>query len=135
MNNFIIQSILLPTSEYSAEEARRWVQGHGYIGSKSHTTKHFHRFRQHTQAYAYSKGCINIRTIPIGDAGIQFIVSYCDDLRGAGIIYDTAKTIIFGRTDYPADQKKLLEKYGSNSITNISVGRTPLPQILTKTFF
>lgn len=143
MKTFIIQSILLPTSEYSAEEARRWVQGHGYIASKSHTTKNFHRFRQHTQAYAYSKGCINIRTIPIGDDGIQFIVSYdarqsraspeetyCDDMRGAGI-YDTTKTIIFGRTDYPADQKKLLEKYGSNTITNISVGRTPLPQILT----
>ena len=55
-----------------------------------------------------------------------------DLINGAGI-YDTVKTVIFGRTDYPSDQKNLLEKYGSNTITNITIGRTPLPKILTHT--
>ena len=142
MNNFIIQSILIPTNKYSVEDAGKWVINHGYNATKIHTTPNYYRIRQHTPNYAIKNQCTNVKTIHIGTDGIQFIVyydplcgssnkvAYCDDLHGAGI-YDTAKTIIFGRTDYPADQKKLLEKYGSNSITNISVGRTPLPQILT----
>lgn len=129
MSNYIIQSILLPTDNYSEEEAIRWVQGHGYTASKIHTTKNYHRIRQHTPNYAKSKGCINVKTIPIGNDGIKFIVAYCDDLNGGNII-STAKSLVYGRSDYPDVQKKMIERYGGTAITGIKIGRTPLPSLI-----
>jgi len=129
MSNYIVQSILLPTDTYSEKEARKWAIDHDYTVRKIHTTKNFHRIRQHTPNYAKSKGCINIRTIPIGNEGIKFIVYYCDDLEGGNII-STAKSLVYGRSDYPDIQKKMIERYGGTAITNIKVGRTPLPSLI-----
>lgn len=126
----IILSILLPINRYSVEEATDWVRTNGYIVRKIHTTKEYHRFRQHTTKYAKDRGCDSIRTIPIGSDGIQFIVSYCDDMSGGGI-YDATKALVFGRSNYPPVQKQLIDKYGSQAITDIKIGRTPLPKLLT----
>lgn len=52
-----------------------------------------------------------------------------DALSGDGI-FDTVKTAFYGRTDYPSDQKKLIERYGGTNITGIQVGRTPLPSLI-----
>ena len=129
--DYIIQSILIPTTNYSVEDASDWVVEHGYKIKKIHSTVNYHRFRQHTPKYCKSKGCTDVKTIPIGNDGIKFIVYYCDELiQGAGI-YDTGKALIFGRTDYNPSQKKLIEKYGSNTITHIKIGRSPLPSFIT----
>ena len=129
MSNYIIQSILLPTDVYSVKEAKQWVVDHGYIVRKVHTTRDYHRIRQHTPNYAKSKGCINVKTIPIGNDGIKFIVYYCEDLAGGNII-STAKSLIYGRSDYPDVQKKMIERYGGTAITGIKIGRTPLPSLI-----
>lgn len=128
--DYIIQSILIPTTKYSVEEATAWVMEHGYITRKIHQTKDYYRFRQHTPKYCKDRGCTDVKTIPIGNDGIKFIVYYCDELINGGGIYDATKALIFGRSDYPADQKKLLEKYGSNNITHITIGRSPLPTFI-----
>lgn len=123
----IVLSILIPT-KYTVEEASKWIKDHKYILRKVHTTSKHHRFRQHTTKYAKDRGCSDIRTIQIGDK--QFIVAYCEDrLEGAGII-DAAKAVVFGRSQFPSDQRALLDKYGANTITSIKVGRTPLPSFI-----
>jgi hypothetical protein len=133
MSNYIIQSILIPTTTNSVEDAVTWINDHGFKLSKIHTTAKYYRFRQHTPKYCKKRGCLDVKTIPIGNDGIKFVIYYCNDIINGGSIYDTVKKVIFGRTDYPSDQKKILEKYGSTTITNITVGRTPLPKILTHT--
>jgi len=45
-------------------------------------------------------------------------------------IYDFAKTLVYGRTDYPQDQKNLIGEVGNSVVRNIRIGRTPLPTIL-----
>ena len=134
----IILSILIP-SEYSVEEASQWVKSHGYILRKVHTTKKYHRFRQHTTKYAENRGYTDIKTIPIGGDGIQFIVAYNRArLEGGGIIetakglYDTTKAIVYGRSKYAPAQQQIIDKYGSQEIQSIKVGRSPLPSLINK---
>lgn len=126
----IILTILLPTDTYTVEDATDWVRTHGYIVRKIHTTKDYHRFRQHTTKYAKDRGCDSIRTIPIGNDGVEIIVAYCDELKGSGI-YDTAKALVFGRSKYAPDQQRIIDKYGNNTISSIKIGRSPLPKLLT----
>ena len=130
-NNYIIQSILIPTSTNSVVTAMNWIKEHNFNITKVDITDKYHRFRQVSPKSCKDQGYTLVTTIPIGNDGIKFIVYYNNDIINGAGIYDTVKTVIFGRTDYPSDQKNLLEKYGSNTITNISVGRTPLPKILT----
>jgi hypothetical protein len=47
-------------------------------------------------------------------------------------IVKTSTEIIYGRNDYPIEQQRIIDKYGEKQITNIKIGRTPLPSILTK---
>ena len=131
MSNYIIQSILISTSNNSIVTAMNWIKEHNFNITKVDTTDKYHRFRQVSPKSCKDQGYTLVKTIPIGNDGIKFIVYYNNDIINGAGIYDTVKTVIFGRTDYPSDQKNLLEKYGSNTITNISVGRTPLPKILT----
>jgi hypothetical protein len=52
-----------------------------------------------------------------------------------GVIEDvgnTVKEVIYGREDYPYDQQRLINRYGSNMVKRIRIGRTPLPSTLTK---
>lgn len=128
--DYIIQSILIPTTNYSVVDAMTWILEHGYKLGKVHTTKDYHRFRQHTPKYCKDRNCIDVKTIPIGNDGIKFIVYYCDEQINGGGIYDVGKAIIFGRSDYPPDQKKLLSTYGNNKITHIKIGRSPLPSFI-----
>jgi DNA adenine methylase len=129
----IILSILLPIDKYSVEEATDWVRTNGYIVRKIHTTKGYHRFRQHTTKYAKDRGCDNIRTISLGNSvGVQFIVSYCDEQTQGGGIYDTAKSVIFGRSRYAPSQQMLIDRYGNETITYIRIGRSPLPSFINK---
>jgi len=127
--SYVILSILVP-SEYSVEEASDWVKSHGYILRKVHITKKYHRFRQHTTKYATDRGYTDIRTIPIGNDGIEFIVAYSIDTLEGGNLIDVAKKVIYGRTDYPNDQQKIIDRYGGTAITNIKIGRTPLPSLI-----
>lgn len=136
--DYIIQSILIPTTKYHVVDATNWIVENGYKIRKVHTTKNYHRFRQHTPNYCKSKGCEDIKTIPIGNDGIKFIVYYCNDAfqrsykgEHGGGIYETGKALIYGRSDYNPQQKKLIEKYGGNTITHIKIGRTPLPSFIT----
>jgi hypothetical protein len=138
----IILSILLPVDKYSVEDATDWVRSHGYIVRKIHTTKDYHRFRQHTTKYAKDRGCDSTRTIPIGSEGIQFIVSYCEEQHGGRILdtaksvtksdIDTSKAVIFGRSKYAPAQQRIIDKYGSESIESIKIGRSPLPYLINK---
>ena len=59
-----------------------------------------------------------------------------DHVTGAGI-YDVgnavlqgSKALIYGIKDYSPDQKKIIEKYGSNAITSIKIGRSPIPSAI-----
>ena len=47
-------------------------------------------------------------------------------------IVKTSTELIYGRNDYPIEQQRIIDKYGEKQITNIKIGRTPLPSILTK---
>lgn len=128
----IVLSILIP-STVTKEDAIDWVKSHGYIVRKIHTTSKYHRFRQHSTTYAKNRGYTTIRTIPIGNDGINMIVAYTNPdtpMDGAGIV-DIAKGIWYGRTEFTDAQKKLLERYGNLPITSIQIGRTPLPYLMT----
>ena len=48
-------------------------------------------------------------------------------------IVDTVKELVFGRKDYPIEQQRIIDKYADKKITNIKVGRTPLPKFITMT--
>ena len=48
-------------------------------------------------------------------------------------VKDTVKELVFGRKDYPIEQQRIIDKYADNKITNIKVGRTPLPKFITMT--
>ena len=145
--DYIIQSILIPTTNYSVEDAATWVVENGYKVRKIHTTANYHRFRQHTTKYAKDRGCDNIRTISLGNNnGVEFIVSYCDEqTQGGGSdaprsgasqfggnIYDTAKAVVFGRSRYAPAQQQIIDRYGNETITYIRIGRSPLPSFINK---
>lgn len=46
----VLQSVLLPKSKYSLEEAKRWINSNGYHvnyrNKKIDITEHYYRFRQ-----------------------------------------------------------------------------------------
>lgn len=128
--NGILLSVLVPI-EYSIEDAADWVLRNGGVVRKIHTTTEYHRFRQHTAKYANERGYTNIKTIPLGDAGISIIIAYPTTLQGAGIITD-ASNLIFGSTGYSQQQLQLIDKYATNTVVSIKFGRTPLPFLLTK---
>ena len=46
-----------------------------------------------------------------------------------GSLVDYGKAIMYGRTDYPPKVRDIIEEYGSQQITKIQIGRTPLPSI------
>lgn len=52
------------------------------------------------------------------------------DVKHGGGIYDVGKALIYGIKDYSPDQKKIIEKYGSNAITSIKIGRSPIPSAI-----
>ena len=47
-------------------------------------------------------------------------------------IVKTGKELIYGRSDYPVEQQRIIDRYGDRTIKSIKIGRTPLPSILTK---
>lgn len=142
---YVVLSVIIP-SKYSIESASHWITSHGFINRKIHTTSNFHRFRQHTMSYAHDRGYNNIKTVSIGNDGIKLIIAYQEprelthrvgkpilgsrELTGGGII-DTATTAIFGRTKYPPDQQKLIDKYGDIKVVSATIGKNPLSSFLT----
>ena len=46
-----------------------------------------------------------------------------------GSLVDYGNAIMYGRTDYPPKVRDIIEEYGSQQITKIQIGRTPLPSI------
>jgi hypothetical protein len=126
--SYIVLSVLI-SSKYPIEQASKWIRNNGYILRKVHTTKKYNRFRQHTTKYARDRGYDDVRTVTI-DPDIELIIAY-PQLKGAGI-YDTAKAVIFGRSKYAPAQQRIIDKYGSESITNITIGRSPLPSLINK---
>jgi hypothetical protein len=122
--SYVVLSVLIP-SKYSIESASHWVTSHGFINRKIHTTSNFHRFRQSVGSANHS-----IKTISIGNDGIRLVIAYQEPLTGGGII-DTATTAIFGRTKYPSDQQRLIDKYGDIKVVSATIGRNPLSSFLT----
>ena len=55
------------------------------------------------------------------------------EIIGEGII-DTmsnfAKTIVYGRTEYPTVQQNIIGKYKDNQVKSIRIGRTPVPSLV-----
>jgi len=47
-------------------------------------------------------------------------------------IVKIGKELIYGRTDYPIEQQRIIDRYGDRIIKSIKIGRTPLPSTLTK---
>lgn len=128
--NHIILSILI-SSKHDLDNARHWVKNNNFSTRKVHSTKRFHRFRQHTTKYARDRGFDTVRTARLGK-GVEAVIAYKDEtkVKLGGGLYDLAKTIIFGRTTYPKDQLRLIEKLGQNTIVSIRIGRTPLPNTI-----
>ena len=66
-----VQSILIPRSKFSMEEAKRWVRGHGYSISKlPDVTRTYYRFRQQGP-----EGFSRLRTKSIAN-GIKLIIGW-----------------------------------------------------------
>jgi hypothetical protein len=66
-----VQSVLIPRSKYSLEEARRWVRSHNYSVTKPpDITRTYYRFRQKDPAQ-YAR----LRTKQLG-SGIKLIVGW-----------------------------------------------------------
>jgi hypothetical protein len=130
MSNHIILSILIST-KHSVDDATHWTKSYGFSTRKIHSTKKFHRFRQHTTKYARDRGFDTVRTAKLGK-GVEAVIAYKDEneVKLGGSLWDLAKTVIFGRTTYPADQLRLLERVGQNTIVSIRLGRTPLSQTI-----
>jgi hypothetical protein len=130
MSNHIILSILI-SSKNDLYDATHWVKSHGFSVRKIHSTKKFHRFRQHTTKYARDRGFDTVRTAKLGK-GIEAVIAYRDEneVKLGGGLYDLAKTVIFGRTTYPKEQLRLVEQFGHNTIVSIRIGRTPLPDTI-----
>lgn len=129
--SYIVLSVLI-SSKYPVDEAINWVRDHGYIIRKVHTTARYHRFRQHTTKYARNRGYDIVKTVQIAP-DIDLIIAYpnpSQNLQGGGIL-STAKAVIFGRSDYAPSQKRIIEKYGNDTVVDIKIGRTPLPTLLT----
>jgi len=53
-----------------------------------------------------------------------------EDFYGEGI-YDYAKTIAYGRNNYPPKVREIIKQYGDRIIKNITIDRTPVPSLLT----
>jgi len=52
--------------------------------------------------------------------------------RAVKDVVKTTKEVIYGRSDYPIEQQRIIDRYGDRTIKSIKIGRTPLPSILTK---
>ncbi len=53
--------------------------------------------------------------------------------QGAEAVADYGKAVVYGRGDeYPPKVRKILNKYGGEVITGLTIMRTPVPDILTK---
>jgi hypothetical protein len=132
--SYIVLSVLIST-KHSVEEATDWIRGHGFIARKVHSTKKFHRFRQHTTKYAQDRGFDTVRTAKLGkNKDMEIIIAYKKedepDLKLGGSIIDLARTVIYGRKTYAPAHQKIIEDYGLNTITSIKVGRKPLSSVL-----
>jgi hypothetical protein len=77
MSNHIILSILIST-KHDLDNARHWVKSHGFSVRKTHSTKRFHRFRQHTTKYARDRGFDTIRTAKLAK-GVEAVIAYKDE--------------------------------------------------------
>ena len=52
--------------------------------------------------------------------------------RAVKDVVKTTKEVIYGRSNYPVEQQRIIDRYGDRTIKSIKIGRTPLPSILTK---
>jgi len=130
----IVLSILI-NSKHDLEDAKLWVKSHGYSIRKTHQTKKWTRFRQHTTKYAKDRGYDTIRTAKLGkNKDMEIIIAYKKEdepeIKLGGSIIDLARTVIYGRKTYAPAHQKIIESYGENTITSIKVGRKPLSSVL-----
>jgi len=51
--------------------------------------------------------------------------------KGVKSVEDYANVIVIGRNDYPPKVRDILSKYGNEIITGITIGRAPVPSLLT----
>ena len=66
-----VQSILVPRSKFSVEEAKHWASHHGFKASKVDVTDQYIRLRQRDP-----KGLGRMRTIRFGTGGVKAVVGW-----------------------------------------------------------
>lgn len=49
----------------------------------------------------------------------------------AGDVKEYAEAVIYGRNDYPPKVRDILKKYGNETISKLTIMRTPVPKVLT----
>jgi hypothetical protein len=120
----------------SEDDAIEWVNHH-FKFKKIHSTKKEYKFRQNNPAYLRRLGYTDFKTKTL-DNGIQIVIAYHPGLTGGDISvsdlfnkgYNLAKTVIYGRKDYPKDQLRILDTYGDHTFQSVRIGRTPLPSFI-----
>ena len=103
-----IQSIIIPKSTFSKEQAREWVKAHGYKHRKVDETEKFYRFRQ-----IAPKENANYYTVKINN-GIEFIFTY-KDIRMA----KAKKEIVIPKNEFIEEHKNLVKILKEDKPTQI----------------
>jgi len=65
-----IQSILIDRDYYTKKQAIRWMDKHGFIRKKIHTTRRYYRFRQKDPKYFKRFRVLDIKP------GIKFVLGF-----------------------------------------------------------
>jgi len=93
-----IQSVIIPKSTFSKEEARQWAKVHGYKHRKVDETEKFYRFRQ-----IAPKENSSYYTVKINN-GIEFIFAY-KHIR----MPKAKKEIVIAKDEFVEEHKNLVK--------------------------
>jgi hypothetical protein len=67
------QSVILKRSKFRLNEAKHWIEEHGYKNHGVDATPHYYRFRQIDPARLKAMGLV-VKTVPLGDDG--YLINY-----------------------------------------------------------
>lgn len=130
--NYIVQSVIFDKDKYSISSARKWLKENNYVfNSKVDKQLNVLRFRQVDPLTIENKGFTDYKVKPLGDSGIQLILSYknkisnnnignmqhCEmcgkKMKGGKIKVNIKGTILDRRFKTPAE---LRQDFGINAI-------------------
>ena len=91
--DYVVQSVVIPSSNYTSAQARRWCKSNGYKCSKMDIEGNTMRFRQMPPAKMKKEGYTIFRNKSMGDTGISLVIVYKDEnnISGNGIMPKFAK--------------------------------------------